>query len=168
MINAFSSMEASIDTLIIDTPAGICSQVTAFCRAAREVVVVVCDEPTSVSDAYSTIKILSREFQVKRFNILVNKVTSGDEALDLFDKVLEKTDVNLDVMLSYLGAIPHDKHLHIGVCKQLPVVKSYPGSQAAIAFKKLAKTVNGWPEPKQPIGHVEFFVERLVMQGVTE
>ena len=168
LINAFSSMEASIDTLIIDTPAGICSQVTAFCKAAREVVVVVCDEPTSVSDAHSTIKVLSDEFHVKRFNILVNKVSSGDEALDLFDKILEKTDANLDVMLSYLGAIPHDKHLHIGVCEQSPVVKSYPGSQVAIAFKKLAKTVNGWPEPKHPIGHVEFFVERLVMQGVTE
>jgi len=121
-----------------------------------------------VSDAYSTIKILSREFHVKRFNVLVNKVASGTDALDLFDKLLEKTDANLDVMLSYLGAIPQDNHLHIGACEQSPVVKSYPESQAAIAFKKLAKTVKGWPEPKQPIGHVEFFVERLVMQGVTE
>ena len=168
LIHAFSSMKAPIDALIIDTPAGIGSQVTAFCRAAREVVVVVCDEPTSVSDAYSTIKILSREFHVKRFNVLVNKVASGTDALDLFDKLLEKTDANLDVMLSYLGAIPQDNHLHIGACEQSPVVKSYPESQAAIAFKKLAKTVKGWPEPKQPIGHVEFFVERLVMQGVTE
>ena len=168
LIQAFSNMKAPIDTLIIDTPAGICSQVTAFCRAAREVVVVVCDEPTSIADAYSTIKVLSNDFQVKRFNILVNKVESSDKALDLFDKVLEKTDVGLDVMLSYLGAIPQDKHVHIGACEQKPVVKSYPGSQASLAFKRLAKTVNGWPEPKQPIGHVEFFVERLVMQGVTE
>jgi len=168
LIQAFSSMQAPIDTLIIDTPAGIGSQVTAFCRAAREVVVVVCDEPTSVSDAYSTIKILSCEFHVKRFNILVNKANSPDSALDLFDKVLDKTDRNLDVMLGYLGAIPQDEHLHIGACQQSPVANSYPGSQAAMAFKKLAKTVNGWPEPKQPIGHVEFFLERLVMQGVTE
>ena len=168
MIQAFSSMRAPIDTLIIDTPAGIGSQVTAFCRAAREVVVVVCDEPTSVADAYSTIKVLSQEYQVKRFNLLVNKVASYDRALDLFDKVLERTDAGLDVMLNYLGAIPQDKHLHIGACEQSPVVKSYPGSQASKAFKKLAKTVDGWPEPKQPIGHVEFFVERLVMQGVTE
>ncbi len=166
LIHAFSSMRAPIDTLLIDTPAGIGSQVTAFCRAAREVIVVVCDEPTSVADAYSTISVLSKEFQVKRFNILVNKVASSDRALDLFDKVLARTDVSLDVMLSYFGAVPEDKHLHIGACEQSPVVKSYPGSQASKAFKKLAKTVDGWPEPEQPIGHVEFFVERLVMQGV--
>lgn len=168
LIHAFSSMQAPIDTLLVDTPAGIGNQVTAFCRAAREVVVVVCDEPTSVADAYSTIKVLSKEFQVKRFNILVNKVASSDRALDLFDKVLEKTDTGLDVMLNYFGAIPQDEHLHIGACKQTPVVTSYPASQASKAFRKLAKTVNGWPEPEQPIGHVEFFVERLVMQGVTE
>ncbi len=168
LIQAFSEMQAPIDTLLIDTPAGIGSQVTAFCRAAREVVVVVCDEPTSIADAYSTIKVLSTEFQVKRFNIVVNKVASSDRALDLFDKVLEKTDIELDVMLNYLGAVPQDQHLHFGACEQSPVVRSYPASQAARAFKRLAKTVDGWPEPLQPIGHVEFFVERLVMQGVTE
>lgn len=166
LIHAFSSMKSPIDILLIDTPAGIGSQVTAFCRAAREVVVVVCDEPTSVADAYATISVLSREFQVKRFNILVNKAASSDRALDLFDKVLEKTDAGLDVMLSYFGAVPEDKQLHIGACEQTPVVKSNPGALASKAFKKLAKTVDGWPEPEQPIGHVEFFVERLVMQGV--
>ena len=168
LIQAFSSMQVPIDTLLIDTPAGIGCQVTAFCSAAREVIVVVCDEPTSVADTYSTIKVLSKEFKVKRFNILVNKAASSDRALDLFDRVLDKTDVGLDVMLNYLGAIPQDNNLHMGACEQSPVVRSYPGSQASLAFKKLAKIVDGWPEPKQPIGHVEFFVERLVMQGVTE
>jgi len=173
LIQAFSSMQAPIDILIVDTPAGISNQVTAFCRAAREVVVVVCDEPTSVSDACSTIEVLSKEFQVKRFNILVNKVSSSDRALDLFDSVVERADQQVEderseVVLSYLGAIPQDKNLHIGACEQSPVVKSFPASGASIAFKKLAKKIHGWPEPHQPIGHVEFFVERLVMQGVTE
>jgi len=173
LIQAFSGMQAPIDMLIVDTPAGISNQVTAFCCAAREVVVIVCDEPTSVADACSTIKVLSKEYQVKRFNILVNKVSSPDRALDLFDSVVERTDrqsadAHSEVVLSYLGAIPQDKNLHIGACEQSPVVKSYPGSGASVAFKKLAKKIHGWPEPHQPIGHVEFFVERLVMQGVTE
>ncbi len=168
LIQAFSGMQAPIDIMLIDTPAGISKQVTAFCRAAREVVMVVCDEPTSVSDACSTIKVLSNDFQIKRFNILVNKVASSDTALDLFDKIVDRVDKHSEVALSYLGSIPQDKHLHIGACEQSPVVKSYPGSQASIAFKALAKKINSWPEPNQPVGHVEFFVERLVMQGVTE
>ncbi len=168
LIQAFSGMQAPIDTMIIDTPAGLSHQVTAFCKAAREVVVVVCDEPTSFADAYSTIKVLNEEFQIKRFNLLVNKVTSPERALDLFDKLVDTADKSLNVMLSYLGAIPQDEQLQIGVYEQSPVVRSNPGSRAGVAFKMLAKTIDGWPEPKQPIGHVEFFVERLVMQGVTE
>lgn len=168
LIQAFSSMQEVVDTMIIDTPAGIGHQVTAFCSAAREVVVVICDEPTSFADAFATIKVLSKEFQVKRVNLLVNKVTSPERALDLYDRLVEAADKQLDVMLGYLGAIPQDQNLQTGVCEQTPVVRSYPDSKASIAIKKIAKKINGWPEPKQPIGHVEFFVERLVMQGITE
>lgn len=168
LIQAFSSMQAPIDTMIVDTPAGISHHVTAFCSAAREVLVVVCDEPTSVADTYATIRVLRNECQVKRINILVNKVTSPERALDLFDEVVAAADRNLDVMLNYLGAVPQDEQLRIGVCEQSPVVRSYPESRASVAFKKLAKTIHGWPEPKQAVGHVEFFVERLVMQGVSE
>ena len=86
----------------------------------------------------------------------------------MFDEVVAAADRNLDVMLNYLGAVPQDEKIRVGVCEQSPVVCSYPESRASIAFKKLAKTINSWPEPKQAIGHVEFFVERLVMQGVSE
>ncbi|OED40769.1 cobyrinic acid a,c-diamide synthase [Chromatiales bacterium (ex Bugula neritina AB1)] len=172
LIQAFSNLREPIDTLIIDTPAGISSQVTAFCRAAREVVVVMCDEPTSITDAYAMIKVLSTEFNVKRINILVNKASSSQHGIDLFEKIERVADKNFDVMLSYLGTVPHDERLQQAVCDQNPVVTSYPRSRSALAFQKLAKRIHGWPEPKQPIGHVEFFVERLVSYsssaGITE
>ena len=162
LIHAFNDLKSPIDTLIIDTPAGISNQVTSFCRASREVVVVVCDEPTSITDAYSMIKVLNTEFNVNRINVLVNKTSSSQQGVDLFNKLIRVADKNLDVMLSYLGAVPNDEHLQHGVQAQKPVVNSYPRSRSAIAFQKLAKKIHGWPEPKQPIGHVEFFIERLV------
>lgn len=172
LIHAFNTLHSPIDTLIIDTPAGISSQVTSFCRAAREVMVVVCDEPTSITDAYSMIKVLSTEFNVSRINVLVNKVSSSQQGIDLFNKIIRVADKNLDVMLNYLGTVPHDEHLQRGVQSQNPVVNSFPRSRSAIAFQKLAKKIHGWPEPKQPIGRVEFFIERLVSYstsaGVTE
>ncbi len=171
LIQAFSSLHNPIDTMIIDTPAGISNQVTAFCRASREVLVVVCDEPTSITDAYAVIKVLNTEHRVKHVNILVNKSSSSQQASELFEKISRVADKNLDVVLRYLGSVPSDEHLQLGVCEQSPVVLSYPGSRSALAFQKLAKKIQGWPEPKQPLGHVEFFVERLISQtcaGVTE
>jgi len=172
LIQGLSGLRKPIDTMIIDTPAGICNQVTAFCRAAREVLVVVCDEPTSITDAYAVIKVLNTEHRVKHVNILVNKSNSSQQAADLFEKISRVADKNLDVILRYLGSVPSDEHLQLGVCKQNPVVMSYPGSHSALAFQKLAKKIKGWPEPTQPLGHVEFFVERLISQstcaGVSE
>ncbi len=162
LIQAFSSLQSPVDTLIIDTPAGISNQVTSFCRAAREVMVVVCDEPTSITDAYAMIKVLNTEFNVNRINVVVNKAKSSQHGIDLFEKIVRVADKNLCVMLSYVGAVPNDECLHQGVCEQKPVVKSYPRSRSALAFQKLAKRIHGWPDPKQPIGHMEFFVERLV------
>ncbi len=162
LIQAFNSLQAPIDTLVIDTPAGISDQVTSFCRAAREVLVVVCDEPTSITDAYSMIKVLNRDFGVKRFNVVVNKVSSNQQGIDLFNKILKVADNNLNVMLNFLGSVPQDECLQQSVQVRKPVVDSFPRSKSALALKKLAKKIHGWPEPKQPIGHVEFFVERLV------
>ena len=167
LIQYFSELQEPIDTLVIDTPAGICSQVTSFCRAAREVLVVVCDEPTSITDAYATIKVLSTEYQVERFNVIVNKARSSQHGAELFEKIVRVAEKNMDVTLNYLGAIPDDPQLKQGVWEQRPVAVSYPRSRASLAFQKLAKKIDGWPEPTQPLGHLEFFIERLVSFGTS-
>lgn len=167
LIQAFNSLQTPVDTMIIDTPAGISDQVTSFCRAAREVIVVVCDEPTSITDAYAMIKVLNKDFNVKRFNVVVNKVSSSEQGIDLFNKILKVADNNLSVMLNFLGSVPQDDYLQQSIQLQRPVVESFPRSKSALALKKLAKKIHGWPEPKQPIGHVEFFVERLVSHSTS-
>ena len=48
------------------------------------------------------------------------------------------------------------------VQKQQSVVELYPGSSAAKAFSRLAQTVDAWPIPTLPTGHLEFFVDALV------
>ena len=59
LIQAFSDIGTDVDTLVVDTAAGASSQVINFVKACQEIVVVVCDEPTSITDAYAMIKILT-------------------------------------------------------------------------------------------------------------
>jgi flagellar biosynthesis protein FlhG len=70
MIQAFSEMDNQIDILMIDSAAGIADSVVSFTRAAQEIIVVVCDEPASITDAYAFIKLLSREYGVIHFHII--------------------------------------------------------------------------------------------------
>lgn len=162
LIHAFNDIADELDVLVIDTAAGISDSVVSFVRAAQEVLVVVCDEPTSITDAYALIKLLNRDYQMTRFRVLANMVRTESEGRSMFNKLLTVTDRFLDVTLQYLGSIPYDDTVRKAVQKQKAVLKAYPRDKAALAYRQLANKVDGWPVNNSPRGHLEFFVERLV------
>jgi flagellar biosynthesis protein FlhG len=168
LVQAFSELSAPLDALLIDTAAGLSDGVITYTRAAQEVIVVVCDEPASITDAYALIKVLSRDYGHERFRILANMARSIREGYELFGKIARVTDKFLSVSLDFLGSIPHDDLLRQAVQKQRAVVEVFPSSRAAQAFKKLVPKVDNWPVPASASGHVEFFVERLVNPGRAE
>ncbi|WP_286239949.1 MinD/ParA family protein [Neptuniibacter halophilus] len=166
LIHAFNQVADDIDVLIIDTAAGISESVVSFVKAAQEVLVVVCDEPTSITDAYALIKLLNRDYKMTRFRVLANMVRSEQEGRNMFGKLLTVTDRFLDVTLQYVGSIPYDENVRKAVQRQVAVLKAFPKSKVSLAYRQLANKVNGWPVQSVPRGHLEFFVERLV-QGVS-
>ncbi|MFT7261668.1 MAG: flagellar biosynthesis protein FlhG [Glaciecola sp.] len=165
LIRAFSELRTEIDTLIVDTAAGISDMVMSFSRAAQDVLVVVCDEPTSLTDAYALIKILNREHGVFKFKIIANMVRSEREGKELFSKLSKVTGRFLDVALELVGIIPFDENIRKSVRKQAAIVDAYPSSPAALAITNLAQKSMTWPIPAQPGGHLEFFIEQLVSRN---
>lgn len=162
LVNAFSDLGDNIDVLIVDTAAGISDSVVSFLKASQEVLVVVCDEPTSITDAYALIKLLNREHGMYRFRVLANMVRTPQEGRQLFAKLTKVTERFLEVALQYVGSVPFDEALRKAVQRQRAVVEAYPRSKAAVALKSLAQKADSWPLPASPRGHLEFFVERLV------
>lgn len=163
LIRAFSELTEPVDFLIVDTAAGINHDVISFANAAQDVILVVCDEPTSITDAYALIKILSSQYQVPRFRVIANMVRTPKEGRDLFLKLTKVTERFLeDVLLDYVGAIPFDENIRKAVRKQTALVEAFPRTPAANAFRTLAQIVSRWPIPKRPGGHLEFFLERLI------
>jgi flagellar biosynthesis protein FlhG len=162
LIRAFSDLGPDLDTLIVDTAAGISDTVISFARASHEVIVVVCDEPASITDAYAMIKLLNRDYGHARFRVLANMVHSAQEGHELYNKMCRVTDRYLDVMLGFMGSVPYDEFLRKAVRGQRPVVQAYPRSRVAQAFKNLARKVDGWSPPSGANGQLQFFVERLI------
>lgn len=162
LIRAFSEINQNVDVLIIDTAAGASSSVVSFCKAAQEVLVVVCDEPASITDAYAMIKLLNREHGIQRFRVLANMAHSAQEGRHLFEKLAKVTNRFLDVTLSYYGVLPYDEFLRKSLQRQKAVIEAFPRSKAAIAFKNLAQKADTWPMPGKASGDLEFFVERLI------
>lgn len=166
LIRAFSDLSDDIDTLIVDTAAGIADNVISFAQASQDLLMVVCDEPTSITDAYALIKILSQEHDLFRFRVVANMVRSPSEGQNLYNKLTRVTDQFLDVALDYVGCIPFDENVRKAVRKQQALVNLYPSSPASIAVDKLAEKVSTWPIPQMAKGNIEFFMERMVSRSV--
>ncbi|THB74314.1 MAG: MinD/ParA family protein [Gammaproteobacteria bacterium] len=166
VIQAFSELSYPLDYLIIDTAAGISDSVVSFTRAAREVMVVVCDEPSSITDAYALIKVLNRDYNVQRFHVVANMVRTAQEGPLLFKKLSMVTEKFLDIPLDYMGAVSFDENIRKAVQKQKAILEMFPGTPAAVGMKQLAQKMERWVLPRNVEGHLEFFVERLIEYSV--
>lgn len=168
LIAAFSELAESIDLLVIDTAAGISDSVVNFVRAAQEVVVVVCDEPSSITDAYALIKVMRSQYDVCNFRVLANQTHSKAEGESLFKRLVAVTDRFLEVNLRYAGGIPYDEAVRKAVKKQVAVTELFPESKAAKAYSQFTANLLDWPTPIGPSGYLEFFVEQLVQSPATQ
>lgn len=162
MIQAFSELSDQLDILVIDTAAGISDSVVSFVRAAQEAIVVVCDEPSSITDAYALIKLLNKEYGMVRFRVLANMVANPKQGHHLFAKLSGVCERFLDVSMQYAGAIPFDEQVRAAVKKQKAVIDFAPNCKASQAYRQLATKIDGWPILSSPRGHLEFFVENLL------
>ncbi len=164
LIHAFNGMEKRFDTLIIDTAAGINDSVMSFCQAANEVFVILCDEPASLTDGYSLIKVLSQECSVHRFHVLANMVDSDETGFDIYHRLLLTSDRFLNVSINYLGAIHHDKYLRRAGQLQKLVLDAFPQSKAVHSYRRLAKEINDWNTPEYMEGGTNLFFDQLAPQ----
>ena len=162
LIHAFGELERAVEFMIVDTAAGIASNTLHFCDAAQEVLVVVCDDPASITDAYATIKVLNQRTGRRRFRVLVNMARYQTLSTQLFSRLLEVTDRYLDVSLDFAGQIPFDRVVSTAVRRRQCLIEGFPASKSSLAFKKLVQVTDNWPVPRGASGRMEFFVERLV------
>lgn len=164
LIRAFDEISRRVDYLVIDTAAGIGDSVVTFSKAAQDVIVVVCDEPASITDAYALIKVLKQDHGVKRFQVLANMVKDNEHGRRLYAKLAHVAENFLDISLGYIGSIPADERLREAVRQQKAVVVAAPQSAAGVAFQSLGNRICNLPQQPASTGFFEFFVERSQAQ----
>ncbi len=162
LIASFSGLKKHFDNLIIDCAPGIDSATLQLMSTAQEIVLVVVDEPTSMTDAYATIKVLSNSYGISNFRVVANMTRRPDQAVAVFQNIARVADRFLDVTLRFEGGIPFDERVLKSIQCQEAVVQRYPSTPAATAFTRLACSAADWPRPARPSGKTEFFVERLL------
>src|SRR5205823_2761179 len=125
------------DVIVIDTGAGIARNVLAFLSAVEEVIVMTTPEPTAITDAYATIKIVAQENPSARLMLVVNMVNSSREGEAVGDRLVTVARQFLNLQLEYLGCIPSDPAVGRAVRTREPFVLSQPGCPASKSIGKI-------------------------------
>lgn len=142
LISELTKLDNMYDVVIIDTGAGITDSVMEFVMISPEVLLVVTPEPTSITDAYSLLKVLRKNEKFnplyKTIHVVANRVGSEAEGLEIYNKINTVSSKFLNTKLQFLGAVPYDRSASMAIIEQKPVVTAYPVSQAAKGISGLA------------------------------
>ncbi len=163
LINSLDYFEQDIDYMLIDTGAGISRNVMYFNTAAQKIIVVVTPEPTSITDAYALIKVLRRQYGIKRFNLIINNVSSTAEGDQVARKLTMVCERFLgDVVLDMLGCIPRDARITECIKDQKAFVAVNPSGESS---KRLARIVRRLEQSQCPqnSGNIQFFLKRMLL-----
>lgn len=133
---------SDFDYVIVDTAAGIGASVLWYNRFCDNNIFILTPDPTSMTDAYALIKLLSRDHGIHRFNLVLNCVRGVREGEHTIDTIKRVTQRFLNLELAHLGSVPEDNAVRRAVLDQVPFVEQTPGSKAARAIHDLAGRVH--------------------------
>lgn len=143
LVSNLAELDGLADYIIIDTGAGISDAVLEFVMVSNEIVLVITPEPTSLTDAYSLLKVLnnSQRFQSNecKIRVLSNKANSYHEGMNSYEKLNTVVKKFLNMNISILGLIPNDDNVQKAIIKQKPVSLLYPNSKASKAYQEISK-----------------------------
>ncbi|OGW20962.1 MAG: flagellar synthesis regulator FleN, partial [Nitrospinae bacterium RIFCSPLOWO2_12_FULL_47_7] len=142
LLEEFDRISQEYDFLMFDTGAGISSNVTYFCSAANETILIATTEPTSLTDVYALMKVLYQKHNQKYFRLIVNSVKSEKEALEIYRHLSAVTDKFLShITVEYLGHILTDPNVSKAVRQQRAFMELYPHSKVSQCINELCNKI---------------------------
>ena len=167
IIQAFSDIEEELDYFIVDLAAGLSDTVMTFLRACQHRFIVLKNEPSSIADAYGTIKVMIQDYQLDNIALIPNGVFSQDEGERLYGSINSVIQNFLGNRVDYLHSITQDEMVLRAIKASQPLVSFAPSSIASRDFRALGKAVDNLDKNVQMSGGLQFFIERLATQQAT-
>ena len=167
IIQSFAEIEDTLDYLIVDLAAGLSDTVMTFISACQHRFIIVKDDPSSIADAYASIKVMIQDYQLDNISIIPNCMASPEEGDRLYQGVDSVIQRFLGGQVGHLGTIREDEMVLRSIKASKPLLKFSPSCAAARDFEKLAKAVTKLTTKTSISGGLQFFLERLTRQDTT-
>lgn len=149
LLEVIATVKPRYDRVLLDTGAGISDVVLFTVSLADEVLVVATPEPTSLTDAYATIKVLATTQGRRAIRLVVNQAGRPGEGRALRQQLQAVVDryvnpsLDAPLALEFVGEVPVDGSVRDAVLRRELLLESYPGSPAAQAMLALAAKIAG-------------------------
>jgi flagellar biosynthesis protein FlhG len=160
LFKGFCDLDEELDIVIVDTGAGISSNVLSFVLASNEILLITTPEPTAITDAYAMIKALSRKRKDLNIKLLVNLAGSREEAELTMKRISSVTLRFLNVNVQYLGYLLQDPNIPIAARLQKSFVKEYPNTTATSCLNNIVASFLNSDDGTQTLG-VEGYFRRI-------
>jgi flagellar biosynthesis protein FlhG len=144
---------SNADIIIIDTSAGVSSNVLDFIAAADDAVIIATPEPTAITDAYGIIKIIATEYDDLNLGLklVVNRVKGAVDAKKVADRMITIAGQFLNLKVDYLGFIYDDPVVSQAVLRQKPFMAEDPRCKASLCVQHIVGKLEK-SEPRQTAG----------------
>jgi flagellar biosynthesis protein FlhG len=139
LLSALKQLEQNYDYLIIDTAAGIDDSVLSFLHAVPYIIITITKEPTSLTDAYSLLKVLKKQGYNQTVLAVVNMVTGFKLAKHIFTRFSEAVNKYLLLDIRLLGYIVMDENISQAVEKQQALINYFPQCPASMCIDNISK-----------------------------
>ncbi|WP_018139956.1 MULTISPECIES: MinD/ParA family protein [unclassified Thioalkalivibrio] len=140
LVAELARIEQDFDDLLLDTAAGIGDTTLDFMAAGHQVLLVLTPEPTSLTDAFSLLKLALRR-QMLKVRVIVNMVADVAEARSVFQRFANAVEKYLHTQVDFLGFIQRDESLRSAVTLQHPVALFPESDPSARPFHRLANAL---------------------------
>jgi len=132
-------LAADYDKVLIDLGAGVERTVQQLTQGAGSVIVVITDEPTSLTDAYAFIKVTHTETPRLEFKVVANVVNSTREGERTYNTLLKACEGFLGIAPPLLGVVRRDAKVPEAIRSQTSLLTRYPNTEAASDVESIAK-----------------------------
>ena len=156
-----SALDNYADFILIDTGAGISSGVTGFVLAAREVILVTSPEPTSITDAYAVLKVISQNNANCSVRLILNMVEGPREAEDVLGRLNTAAERFLGTGIKSLGYLVRDPAVGKAIKMQTPLMVAFPKCAAARDMARIAERILDNTDYHVEAGGVKGFLTRI-------
>ncbi len=163
LLDEMDELSKDYDLILVDTAAGIGENVLFFASSSETNIIVLTPDPTSLTDAYALIKVLSNEHDIRRFMIAVNQADEVTAQM-IFNRLMSVADRYLDVIVEFVGFMSESPDVRKAIQSQVLFYAHAPESDID-TLNKVIDTILSHPRGKSG-GGLKFSWQRSLSDGL--